>query len=56
MNRLNNKILILEPNEGIRESLKLILEADYNLLFSNSPDEAQKHLSHFSLRSGWGRL
>lgn len=45
MDTINNNILILEPNEGVRESLKLILEVDYNLLFSNTADEAEKYLA-----------
>ncbi len=33
------KILICDDEEGIRESLKLILENDYDLLFATNADE-----------------
>lgn len=35
MKRTKNKIVILERDEGIRESLNLILGDDYTLLFAN---------------------
>ncbi|MFA5038843.1 MAG: response regulator [Candidatus Omnitrophota bacterium] len=31
-----NRILICDDEEGVRESLRLILEKDYNLIFANS--------------------
>lgn len=34
------KILICDDEEGIRESLKLILENDYDLIFAQNGDEA----------------
>ena len=44
MTRLVKKnIIIFEPYEGLRESLKLILEDDYRLLFANSIDEALEY-------------
>lgn len=36
------RILICDDEEGIRESMKLILEKDYDLTFAESGDEAIK--------------
>ena len=38
-------LLIHEPNEGLRESLKLILEDEFDLLFVDGIKEAQNHAS-----------
>lgn len=38
------KILICDDEEGIRESLKLILENDYDLIFSQNGDEAVQNM------------
>ncbi|MDD4860841.1 MAG: response regulator, partial [Smithellaceae bacterium] len=38
------KILICDDEEGIRESLKLILENDYDLIFSCSGKECLEKL------------
>jgi len=40
------KILICDDEEGIRESLKLILENDYDLIFSCSGKECLEKLEH----------
>ena len=37
---MRKKILICDDEEGIRESLKLILEKDYDLVFAHNGDEA----------------
>jgi len=37
---MKKSILICDDEEGIRESLKLILEKDYDLTFAESGDEA----------------
>ena len=37
---MKKKILICDDEEGIRESLKLILENDYDLIFAQNGDEA----------------
>jgi len=37
---MRKKILICDDEEGIRESLKLILEKDYDLVFAQNGDEA----------------
>lgn len=37
---MKRKILICDDEEGIRESLKLILEKDYDLTFAQNGDEA----------------
>lgn len=37
---MRKTILICDDEEGIRESLKLILEKDYELIFAESGDEA----------------
>ena len=42
----NPKILICDDEEGIRESLKLILGDDYNLVTVDSGEMALKALSH----------
>jgi len=39
------KILICDDEEGIRESLKLILENNYNLIFSSSGQECLEKLN-----------
>ena len=39
------KILICDDEEGVRESLKLILEKDYELILSNNGDEALSALN-----------
>jgi len=39
---MRKKILICDDEEGIRESLKLILEKDYDLEFAQNGDEAIK--------------
>lgn len=39
---MKKKILICDDEEGIRESLKLILERDYDMVFAESGDEAIK--------------
>lgn len=40
MNRFQKNILILEPDEGLRESLKLILENDFNFFSTNNIEKA----------------
>lgn len=45
MNRLKQTILILERDEGLKESLKLILETDYYFLSTDDIDEIQKYLT-----------
>jgi CheY-like chemotaxis protein len=40
------RILICDDEEGIRESLKLILENDYDLVFSCSGKECLEKLEH----------
>jgi len=42
---IKNAVLIFEPNEGLKESLKLILEDEYELIFVNDVKEAQFHAS-----------
>lgn len=37
---MRKKILICDDEEGIRESFKLILEKDYDLMFAQNGDEA----------------
>lgn len=37
---MRKSILVCDDEEGIRESLKLILEKDYNVIFAESGDEA----------------
>lgn len=37
---MKKRILICDDEEGIRESLKLILEKDYDLTFAQNGDEA----------------
>lgn len=37
---MRKKILVCDDEEGIRESLKLILEKDYDLIFAQNGDEA----------------
>jgi YesN/AraC family two-component response regulator len=39
---MRKKILICDDEEGIRESLKLILEKDYDLIFAQNGNEAIK--------------
>jgi len=41
---MKKKILICDDEEGIRESLKLILENDYDLIFAQNGDEAIKSM------------
>lgn len=41
------RILICDDEEGIRESLKLILENDYDLVFSCSGKECLEKLEHY---------
>jgi len=41
------RILICDDEEGIRESLKLILENDYDLVFSCSGRECLEKLEHY---------
>ena len=40
------RIVILEPYDNLRESLKLILGDDYSLLFANSFDEALSEIEY----------
>lgn len=42
---MRKRILICDDEEGIRESLKLILEKDYDLEFAQNGDEAIKSMS-----------
>ena len=37
---MKKRILVCDDEEGIRESLKLILEKDYDIFFAESGDEA----------------
>jgi DNA-binding NtrC family response regulator len=37
---MRKKILVCDDEEGIRESLKLILEKDYDVVFAESGDDA----------------
>ncbi len=37
---MRRSILVCDDEEGIRESLKLILENDYNIIFAENGDEA----------------
>ena len=37
---MKKQVLICDDEEGVRESLKLILEDDYDLTFTSSGDEA----------------
>jgi len=37
---MRKSILVCDDEEGIRESLKLILEKDYDVIFAESGDEA----------------
>lgn len=37
---MKKRILVCDDEEGIRESLKLILEKDYDLIFAQNGDEA----------------
>ena len=42
------KILVCDDSEGVRESLKLILENDYELAFANDGTQALKLFKKFS--------
>lgn len=41
---MRKSILVCDDEEGIRESLKLILERDFDLIFAESGDEAIKKM------------
>ncbi len=45
MNRIKNKIVIFERDESLRESLNLILEDDFTLLFANSVKEVLDYIN-----------
>ena len=47
MDQIKEKILIFEQDEGLRESLRLILEDKYTLSFASDMREAQNHLSMY---------
>ena len=46
---MRKKILICDDEEGIRESLKLILEKDYDLVFAQNGDEAINSMRKMSV-------
>lgn len=41
-----NKILIIDDEEGIRESLKLVLEDHYNLMLTDNAEECMRILKN----------
>ncbi|MBF0522844.1 MAG: response regulator [Candidatus Omnitrophica bacterium] len=44
--KVSKKILIVDDEEGIRESLKLVLADHYNLIIADSPEQALECLKH----------
>lgn len=43
---MKKKILICDDEEGVRESLNLILENDYNIAFAANGNEAVEHIKN----------